>query len=174
MPTLQSLVDFFSRERPGWMRSGSALNMPERFNPDSRMISFIAHEHALRGGQNGVDTDHLLLAFTEDLRVRPMLETAGVDIDRLRTTIRSRQTVDSVSYARDGVLPRSSLLHLAWQRALDRADEECALHVTPSHLLIGTVRALRQVTDDVLVDRHRKPAAHTEMLGVLGSSLGSD
>ena len=150
MPTLRSLVDFFSRERPAWMRSGSALNMPERFNEDSRMISFIAHEHALRGGQNCVDTDHLLLAFSEDVGIRPIMQSAGVDIDRLRTTILARQTLDSVSYARDGVLPRSSLLHLAWQKAHDSADEVGSLHITPAHVLVGTVRALQE-TDAVIL-----------------------
>ena len=151
MPTLQSFVDFFVQERPAWARSPSALNMPERFDRHSRMISFIAHEHARSGGQNCVDTGHLLLALSEDSKVRPLLESSGVDVAQLQAKTLSMQTQDAVSYARDGVLPRSSVLHLTWQIAQNVADEDSALHITPTHLLIATGRALREVSDTAIL-----------------------
>jgi ATP-dependent Clp protease ATP-binding subunit ClpA len=115
------------------------------------MISFVAHEHALRAGQNGVHTDHLLLALSEDRGVRLILQSAGVDIDQLRSTVYSRLTPSSVSHARDGVLPRTNFLHLAWRNAHGLADEQGSLHITPAHLLVATVRALREVRDDAIL-----------------------
>lgn len=152
MPTLQSFVEFFSRERPEWMRSPSALNMPERFNRDSRMVSFVAHEQALSGGQNAVDIGHLLLALSDDRSVRQALLSAGVDIQRLRSVITTRQTRDLVSHARDGVLPRSNILHLAWQKAHDIADEECSLHISPAQLLVASLLALQTVGDESVLN----------------------
>lgn len=115
------------------------------------MVSFVAHEHALRGGQNGVHTDHLLLALSEDPGVLLTLQSRGVDIERLRSTVLSRQTPDSVSHARDGVLPRTNVLHLAWQLAHETADEQSALHIAPAHLLVATTRALRKTKDDTVL-----------------------
>ena len=151
MPTLKSFVDFVSRERPAWTRSGSSLNMPERFSRESRMVTFVAHEHALSGGQNGVHTDHLLLALAENAQVGLLLQSSGVDIEQLRATVLSRQKADAVSYARDGVLPRTNFLHWAWHKAHDIADEESALLITPIHLHTATVRALQEFKDNAML-----------------------
>jgi ATP-dependent Clp protease ATP-binding subunit ClpA len=142
MPTLTSLLTFLAPSptpAPAWRKSVSALVMPARFSRESRLVSFLAHEQAFARRQNCVDTDDLVLVLLDDHPTRAMLEQAGADVDLIRQAITRRMAAEPVEERIDGVLPKSSTLHKAWQDAHDVADSLRSPSITPAHLLLATV-----------------------------------
>jgi ATP-dependent Clp protease ATP-binding subunit ClpA len=142
MPTLDSFRTFVFRPAatvPGWKRSVSALHMPERFSQETRMVSFLAHEHAFRSGSNCVDGDHLVLSLLENPRALTMLESAGANVPALRQAIAARAARQQESVKCDGVLPKSSGVHKAWGDAHAIADSRGARFIEPEHLLLALV-----------------------------------
>jgi ATP-dependent Clp protease ATP-binding subunit ClpA len=142
MPTLESFRTFVGRGAvPPWKQSVSALDMPERFSQEARMVSFLAHETAFRLRKNCVDTDHLLLVLLDDHRVLALLQSAGANVEDLRGAIALRMTPEPERTTHDAVLPKSSSLHKAWGDAHVIADRRGARSIGPEHLLLALVVA---------------------------------
>jgi ATP-dependent Clp protease ATP-binding subunit ClpA len=142
MPTLESFRRFVFRSAatvPAWKRSVSALVMPERFSQDARMVSFVAHEIALRCGSNCVDGAHLVLALLDDHGALAVLQNAGTDLPALRRAMERRLMPAPEGMRRDAILPTSSGVHKAWADAHTIADGQGARSIEPEHLLRALV-----------------------------------
>ena len=142
MPTLESFRTFVFRSASTvnpWKGSVSALDMPERFGREARMVSFLAHEHAFRLRRNCVDGDHLLLALLENDRALALLQNSGANADVVRLPLALRMVPELERTKRDAVLPKSSVLHKAWGDAHVIADRQGARLIEPEHLLLALV-----------------------------------
>jgi ATP-dependent Clp protease ATP-binding subunit ClpA len=142
MPTLESFRTFVFRSAaasPPWKRSVSALDMPQLFSEGARMVSFLAHEHALRLRANGVGGDHLLLALLDDPRALALLQGSGANVGALRRAIAPRLVPKPESAEYKAVLPKTSVLHKAWGDAHTMAARRGARLIEPEHLLLALV-----------------------------------
>jgi ATP-dependent Clp protease ATP-binding subunit ClpA len=156
MPTLESFRTFAFRSAatvPAWKRSVSALVMPVRFSPRTRMMSFVAHEIAFRSGSNCVDTSHLVLALLDDQGALALLRNAGADVPALRRAMEQRLTPAPEGMKRDAILPKSSGIHKAWADAHTIADAQGSHSIEPKHLLQALVipdGSLSNTTKDLI------------------------
>ena len=142
MPTLESFRTFVFRSAstaPSWKRSVSALHMPEPFGQSARMVSFLAHEHAFRLHANCVGVDHLLLALLDDHRTLALLQDNGANVGAVRRAIAPRVVPEPERADYKAVLPKSSMLHKAWEDAHAIADRRGACLIEPEHLLLALV-----------------------------------
>lgn len=142
MPTLDSFRTFVRRSAwtvPSWKQSVSALHMPEAFSQGTRMVSFLAHEHAFKLHTNCVGSDHLLLALLDDHRALAMLQETGANVDALRRAIAPRLVPEPKRAAYQAILPKSSVLHKAWGDAHAIAERRGAHLIEPEHLLLALV-----------------------------------
>jgi len=113
--------------------------MPERFSRDSRLLTFLAHEHAFRLHHDGVGASHLVLALLDDDRGLALLKNGGADIDVLRQALGQRMLPEPERARTDAVLPKTSTLHKAWGDAHEIADRSGARSIEPEHLLLALV-----------------------------------
>ncbi len=142
MPTLESFRTFVFRSAstvPSWQRSVSALDMPEPFSQRARLVSFLAHEHAMRLHSNGVGIDHLMLALLDDPHTLALVQESGANVGAVRRAIASRLSPEPESGGYKAVLPKTSWLQKTWEDAHVVAARRGARLIEPEHLLLALV-----------------------------------
>ncbi|MEP6834758.1 MAG: Clp protease N-terminal domain-containing protein [Gemmatimonas sp.] len=118
----------------------SALEVPERFDEDSRAVGQLAHDHTKRLGQSYVCADGLLLALLDFHRTNTIAKQCGVDVDALRRTVEERNVLESETRKLTDVIGMTSGLYKAWEEAHWEANSQRKYFVEPEHLLVGLVR----------------------------------
>ena len=118
----------------------SALNMPERFSEESRVVGQMAYDHARRLRQDYVGVDCLLLALMDHPRTDAMMEQCGANVDAIRAAVARRILPELAATEIPDVLPLGSGLGHAWLEAHWEANTKRSYWIEPEHLLRALIR----------------------------------
>src|SRR5688572_19226194 len=117
--------------------------MFERFTDRARKVMALANQHALRRGDEYIDTGHVMLAMVEDGSgiAAQVLQTLNVDFESLATTTTELMSPPS-PHASSGTgklsqVPRMKTVVL---RAIEESHQLNHNYVGTEHLLLGLVR----------------------------------
>jgi D-alanyl-D-alanine carboxypeptidase len=131
--------------------------MLERFSKDCRAVVVDAMTEARAGAEGRIEAEHLLLALARrsEWHAGRVLADVGLDHERLRGALDTEieQTLEAVGVTTATMRITGSTLPMVGQprwgtsakvalgRALTVAQDRGDLHIAPTHILLGVLRA---------------------------------
>ncbi|NLJ34750.1 MAG: ATP-dependent Clp protease ATP-binding subunit [candidate division WS1 bacterium] len=117
------------------------MELWQRFTSRARRAVLMAHDEAQRMGMQLISTEHLLLGL---MRLREgiaaeILESLGVDLERLRSELRRQMQVESTGEGSSDVSFTPEAQRVI-QRAYAEARQLSDYHIGTEHILIGLLR----------------------------------
>jgi ATP-dependent Clp protease ATP-binding subunit ClpC len=118
-----------------------SMELWQRFTSRARRAVLMAHDEAQRMGMQLISTEHLLLGL---MRLREgiaaeILESLGVDLERLRSELRRQMQVESTGEGSSDVSFTPEAQRVI-QRAYAEARQLSDYHIGTEHILIGLLR----------------------------------